>query len=153
MPLKERITSIDSLRHWSDTIPLHYEYTAGIAGEKFLRGLAEGKILSSRCKRCDIAYLPPKMYCTNCFGEIGEYEDVGRRGTIMALTESHFDFEGSRLKTPRLIGFVEFKGVKGGLIRLIEGKKARIGAHVLARFRPKRKRTGAMSDIESFVVE
>jgi uncharacterized OB-fold protein len=152
MPLKERITSTESLRHWSDVIPLHYEYTAGVAGEKFLRGLIEGKILSSVCTSCDVAYLPPKMYCTNCFRELDQYEDVGSQGKIVALTETFVEFDGSRSKEPRLVGFIEFKGARGGLIQLVEGKGARIGAAVSARFLPRRKRTGALTDIESFVI-
>jgi uncharacterized OB-fold protein len=152
LPLRERIGSVESLRHWSDAIPLHYEYTGGVAGERFLRGLLEGKILASVCTTCDIAYLPPKMYCTNCFGELDEYKNVGSLGRIAALTETHVDFDGTRLKKARLVGFIEFKGAKGGLIQLIEGKKARIGAAVSARFLPERKRTGALTDIESFVV-
>ncbi len=152
MPLKERISSIESLRHWTDAIPLHYEYTAGVAGEKFLRGLIEGKILSSLCTNCDIAYLPPKMYCTNCYGGLTQYKNVGTQGRIAALTETHVDFDGSRLKQSRLVGFIEFEGAKGGLIHEVEGKRARIGARVSARFLPEGRRTGAMTDIESFIV-
>ena len=152
MPLRERITSVEALRHWSDVIPLHYEYTAGVAGERFLRGLVEEKILASVCTHCDIAYLPPKIYCTDCFREINKYKNVGRRGKITALTESYVAFDGSRLKEPRFVGFVEFKGVKGGLIHTVKGRKARVGAAVSARFIREGKRTGAMTDIESFVV-
>ena len=118
----------------------------------FLRGLVEEKILASVCTRCDIAYLPPKIYCTNCFGEISEYKDVGRRGTITALTETYVEFDGSRLKEPKFVGFIGFVGVRGGLIHKVRGKKAKVGAKASAQFIPKGERTGAMTDIESFVV-
>ncbi len=92
------------------------------------------------------------MYCTNCYGELTQYRNVGGQGKIAALTEAHVDFDGSGLKQPRLVGFIEFKGAKGGLIYVVVGKRVKVGARVSARFVPERKRTGAMTDIESFVV-
>jgi hypothetical protein len=35
---------------WKDGIPLHYEYTAGTAGEAFLRGLKVGRIVASKVR-------------------------------------------------------------------------------------------------------
>lgn len=151
-PLRERITSVESQRRWTDKIPLLYKYTAGVAGEKFLRGLAEEKILASVCSNCDTAYLPPKMYCTNCFREITDYRDVGLRGRVAALTEAYVNPDGSRAKGARLLGYVEFRRVKGGLIVPVKGQGIKVGSGVRARFRPKNKRTGALTDIDAFVL-
>jgi uncharacterized OB-fold protein len=153
LTIKERLTSIRQARTWEDKIPFHYEYTAGVAGESFLRGLIDGKILGARCENCGITYLPPKMYCTNCFREITIFTDLGLKGRIAALTEAHLDFAGERVEKPYLVGFVTFADATGGIIQRVTGGKARIGSRVVARFKPRKSRTGAISDILSFAVE
>jgi|SRR5712692_3049020 len=153
MTIKERLTSASAARRWEDKIPLHYEYTAGVAGERFLRGLIEGKILGGRCESCKVTHLPPKMYCTDCFREITSYEDVGLKGRVAALSEAYIDFLGERVQNPYLVGFVNFPNTKGGIIQRITGNKPKIGSSVHARFKPRASRTGAITDIVSFVVE
>ncbi len=151
MPLNERIESVDQLRSWSDEIPFHYEYTAGVAGEKFLRGVKEGKILASKCQKCGRKYLPPKSYCVDCFAGIDSYVEVGPTGRVTALTESHVDFAGRRLSAPKAYVFVTFDGVTGGLVQAANGDGLKIGARVEPKFKPATKRTGSLLDFE-FVV-
>lgn len=151
MPINERITRSDQPRSWTDKIPLRYEYTAGVAGEKFLRGLKDGKILAGRCGRCGKMYVPPKSYCVDCFVAINEFESVGPRGTVAALTESWIDFGGRRRKDSAVFAFVVFKGAEGGIIQRAEGKRLRIGSAVEARFVPESARKGSLNDIEKFV--
>ncbi len=153
MPLKERIQSVDHLRSWTDQILLHYEYTAGLAGERFLLGLQQGKILASECSRCGRSYLPPKVYCVNCFVEMKKFRAVGPSGTVSALAESHVDFEGGRSQKSKVFAFVTFSAVTGGLIHRASGKGLEIGSKVTARFRPASKRTGTLLDIEEFVTD
>ncbi len=147
----DRMTSVGALRSWTDQIPFHYEYTAGVAGERFLRGLKEGRILASVCGECGKRYVPPKMYCTDCFAEAKRYVEVGPRATVAALAESHFDFEGRRLAKPTTFAFLTFKGATGGLVHYAAGKGLEIGSAVEARFRPGKARKGSLLDIERFV--
>jgi uncharacterized OB-fold protein len=152
MPINERITNSDEMRNWTDSIPLRYEYTAGVAGERFLRGLKEGKLLAGRCARCGKKYIPPKSYCVDCFQEISEFEPVGPRGKVAALTESWVDFDGKKTKSPSVFAFVVFRGAEGGIIQKAEGKGLRIGSPVEPRFVPEAARKGSLADIEKFVV-
>ncbi|QQG49221.1 MAG: OB-fold domain-containing protein [archaeon] len=149
MPLRERIASVDRLRAWTDQIPLHYEYSAGVAGEKFLRALIKGRILSSKCARCGRSYLPPKAYCTNCYLEIRDYVEVGPAGTVSAVTQSHVDFSG-RPSKPRTFVFVTFAGVQGGIVHYAAVEGLRIGSRVRARFKAESKRKGTLLDLEGF---
>ncbi len=148
MALGERITSVDKLRSWTDQIPFHYEYTAGLAGEKFLRGLQEGRIIASRCKKCGKSYLPPKAYCVDCFAPIETYKEVGPEGKVAAMTESHVGFDGKRLRSPRTFVFVEFRGVTGGLVQVASGRGVEIGGRVVPKFRQASKRKGSLLDFE-----
>jgi len=150
MPLSERITSVDKMRFWNDRIPLRYEYTAGVAGERFLRGLQEGRILASRCPKCGVSYLPPKAYCVSCFERIGKFREVGPLGRVAALTESHVNFDGTRREKPILLAYITFKGASGGIIHRVSGRGVTNGSNVEPIYRPRKKRTGSLLDIEEF---
>jgi uncharacterized OB-fold protein len=149
MAFSERLTNVDEMRFWKDQIPFHYEYTAGVAGERFLRGLQSGKLLAGKCDSCGKMYLPPKMYCVDCYRKVTKMVEVGPSGVVSALTESHVSFDGRHLEEPVPLVFVTFKGVTGGLIQKAVGR-LRIGAKVAPRFKPRERRKGSLDDIEAF---
>lgn len=150
-PLQERITTVERLKSWTDRIPFQYEYTAGLAGEKFLRGLRKGRILSSECAKCGKRYIPPKTYCIDCYVEIKRFKQVGPVGKVAALAMSSVGFEGERLSEPKTFAFIVFKGVTGGLIHYADGPRLEIGSEVRPKFKTPSKRQGTMLDIERFV--
>lgn len=150
MPLKERISSFKYMKQWSDKIPLTYEYTHGVAGEIFINGLIDGKIMAARCNVCNLTFLPPKIYCTSCFHKIEDYVDVGNKGKISALAECNIDFYGNKVNEPYMIAFITFNGVKGGLMHRVKGDGLRIGSKVIAKFRERKERVGSINDIEYF---
>jgi uncharacterized OB-fold protein len=142
MPIEERIGSVEDVRQWTDSIPFQYEYTAGVAGEKFLRGLMDGKILAGYCPNCKESSLPARIYCVKCYGGITSYVEMGPVGKVRAVTTAKKG-DGSTFV------FVTFKGVRGGLVhRLLDG--ARAGSEVMPRFRPKAERTGSILDLQGF---
>lgn len=140
MPIAEKLDSVTGVRQWRDSIPFRYEYTAGVAGEKFLRGLKEGKILAGFCPACGERSLPLRMYCVRCYGEISRSVSVGREGTVIAATRGP---DGGAFV------FVTFDGVRGGMTHRLLGK-ARPGSKVVARFRPRKEREGSIDDIQGF---
>ena len=148
MPLGERITSVEKLRSWTDQIPLHYEYTAGVAGEKFLRGIQQGKILASRCRKCGKSYLPPKAYCVDCFAKVDDYVSVGPEGKVAAVAETFVGFDGRELEDPKTFVFVTFRGVTGGLVQAAAGRGLKIGDRVVALFRQGSKRKDSLPSYE-----
>ncbi len=151
MSLRERITNVDELRSWKGQIPFRYEYTAGVAGEAFLRGLQRGRITAARCQKCGKSYLPPKMYCVDDFTEITKFAEVKGKGKIVALAESYVDFEGRKTRGGNRFVFVAYDNVEGGIIHHGIGHGLKIGTRVSPRFRPREERKGTMLDIEGFV--
>jgi uncharacterized protein len=143
----ETLESVSEVRQWNDTIPFHYEYTAGIAGEKFLRGLMAGKILAGFCPACKELSLPARIYCVRCYGAITKYVKVGPVGKVKAMTKVGDGGEGSTTFV-----YVTFEGVRGGMIHRLLGR-ARVGSHVSPRFRPKSQRTGSILDIQGFALK
>lgn len=92
--------------------PVHYHYTVGIAGEKFFYGLKDQKFIANTCNSCDMTYLPPKIYCENCFDELGEesYKEVGPEGELFSFTEVHYDHRGEKLDEPYFLGLIKVNG-------------------------------------------
>ncbi len=139
----ERITKGDQMRRWEDHIPLQWKYTAGVAGERFLQLLKQGKIQSSVCRNCNKAYLPPKIFCKECFAQLNEWRDVPSDGGYV------YSFT---VVNEEIIVLVKFDGIDGGLLgRLKKGKEEpRIGMKVKTVFRRKEDRKGEISDIDYF---
>ncbi len=125
-------------------IPFRYEYTAGVAGEKFLRGLMEGQILAGYCAGCRKTSLPARMYCIECYSPIDRYVRAGPVGVVKAITRGT-----GASGVPETFAFVEFPGIAGGMVHRLLGR-ARVGSKVKASYKPKRERKGAVSDILGF---
>lgn len=141
--MMEKITEGEQLRRWSDHIPLQWKYTAGVAGERFLQLLKQGKLQASVCKNCNKLYLPPKIFCKECFEQLSEWREVPNdSGYLYSFT----------LVKEDLIALVKFDGVDGGLLgRLKKGREEpHIGMKVGVVFRRKEDRKGDISDIEYF---
>lgn len=140
---------------WNDSIPLHYEYTAGTAGEAFLRALKDGRILASMCPRCGEIRVPPRSYCLECYERTRIDVELFQSGRIAALSTAHVGKEGAGLgaRSTRDFGYVRFEGVSGGIIHRIlsEGRReARVGDPVTPLFLPRERRTGTILDLEGF---
>jgi uncharacterized protein len=133
---------------WRDGIPLQYEHTAGTAGEAFLRGLKQGRMLASKCGSCGEVRLPPRAYCLQCYSRTRVDVELVHDGRIASLSATRGQ-DGSGAS----FGWVTFEGVSGGLLHRIvhEGKNApRVGDGVRPLFLPAGERKGSILDIEGF---
>jgi len=130
--------------------PVYFRYTAGIAGERFLRELKEnGKLVATRCSKCSLDYLPPRIFCERCMAKLTEYVDVRNEGIVESLTLCMRDSAGNRLSEPVGVAFVRFQSAYGGLIHRTKGPVS-IGDRVRVVLKDKSQRTGSILDIEYF---
>ncbi len=145
MPILEKITQPSQARHWTDSIPLEYHYTAGVAGEEFRRELKEnGRFLSSKCAKCKTTYIPARMFCPSCFVEI-RY--------VYSFTTVNRNRTGEPIEEPLTVVLIKFEGVKGGIVhRLqVDGQNSvSFGTKVVPILKDERERTGALTDIIAF---
>ncbi len=103
---------------WSDSIALEYKYTAGVCGEKFLKELKQhSRIIATRCSKCKLTYLPPRLYCERCFGRLNRWVKVNNEGTLYSYTITR-----EKNVKPSIYGLVKFAGVEGGLVSKIHAK-------------------------------
>ncbi len=153
MTFLDRTTDARKFRHWEGNVEADYIYTSGVAGERFFVALRdEGKMLASRCTACQLDYLPPRMFCEDCFAELTEYVDVPKTGRVAAITVANVDRTGAPLSHPQAWAFVTFEGIRGGLVHrlLAPQDQARAGMAVRAKLKPREARTGTIADIEGF---
>lgn len=141
-------------KKWEGEIPVHYLYTYGLAGEKFFREIKDrGTFVATKCDKCNVTYVPPRIYCERCFAELGNYKDVGTKGTVETYTICHESLEGKRLSKPEVIACVRIDGTDGGIVHRLavnDRAKVKIGMKVEAVFADTAKRTGNISDILHF---
>ena len=103
---------------WSDSIALEYKYTAGVCGERFLRELKQrSRITATRCTKCNLTYLPPRLYCERCFSRLTRWVRVNSKGTLYSYT-----ITWEKKRRPSIYGLVKFAGIEGGLVNKIHAK-------------------------------
>ena len=154
MPILEKLAQPSQARHWTDSIPLEYHYTAGVAGEEFRRELRDnGRFLVSKCSKCKSTYIPARMYCPSCFVEMKDQFPIDKPGYVYSFTTVNRDRSGADTESPITVGLVKFEGVKGGMVHLLDaGDPASVsfGMKVTPSLKNLSERTGAITDILAF---
>ncbi len=139
-------------RAWLGELPVTSRYTFGLAGERFFRAIEEeGRILGSRCHRCERTYVPATAFCERCLGELDEWVDVGTLGEVYTYTLLYENLDGTQRESPEIVAFVRL--ADGGLVhRLgeVEPEAIVIGMPVQAVFKPAAQREGSILDILYF---
>jgi len=120
--MREYLTQNEQPRQVFGDWGVHYRYTYGVAGERFFRELKDhGHLVASKCPQCGRRFLPPSLYCEDCFVEMSEYAPVSGPGTVHSFTVVHESLEETCLAEPIVAAFVTFEGVTGGLLAPIKG--------------------------------
>ena len=145
----------EGTRVWHGTMPVQFLYTPGAAGLRFFRTLKERGVLAvTRCAECGVTYLPPRLYCENCFADLGKaWREVAGRGRVHTFTLLHVDREGRRLEPPDIVAFVRIDGTDGGLVtRLVNvaPSEVRLDMPVQMVLQPPRRRRAVLTDIVGF---
>lgn len=151
MPILEKIAQLSQARHWTDSIPLEYHYTVGVAGEKFRQELKEnGRVLASKCAKCKNSYVPARMFCPSCFVEMKDTHVAEQPGYVYSYTTVNHNRTGES-RDPITIALIKFEGVEGGIVhRLINSASPVFGMKVVPILKDAAERTGALTDIISF---
>src|SRR5437899_11747153 len=116
MPILEKISQSSQARHWADSIPLEFHYTAGVAGEEFRRELKRsGRFLASGCSKCKNSYVPARMFCPSCFVEMKETRAIEGTGNLYSYKTVNSNRAGEHSE-PVTIARRTFDGVKAGIV-------------------------------------
>lgn len=156
MTFLEKQTDPTSFMHWRGDMQADYLYTNGVAGDRFFKHLKKkDTFLASRCPQCKKVFLPPRMFCEDCFCEIPEkgWLEVPAKGTVRLWTVAAINAHGEKLKEPRVIALIDIEKTDSAMLGLVKTKnlnKDLCGQKVKAVLKSKSKREGTMKDILYF---
>jgi len=121
---------------WPGKIPLTYKYTAGIAGAKFYRDLAAGKLSGTWSELDECVLVPPAIFDEESMEMLEASDNKAlnpNSGSIQSFTVVYEDRQGHVLPKPVVIVQVCFPGAKGsvfGRLDVAEGDTICEGAAV-----------------------
>lgn len=107
----------------------------------FFLGLAEGKLLGSKCTGCGFVYATPRGHCMEC-GAATRWFELPRHGQVHSWTTCRFGSEAFLKETPYNLCLVEFEGAGSLLLARLRDctePEIYVGMPVEARFDPKPK--------------
>jgi uncharacterized OB-fold protein len=154
MSLLHRIKHADDAVNWRGDMRTKGRYTVGIAGEKFFREIKDnGQLLATVCLDCDITYMPPRLYCEQCFAQLGEWLEVEPVGHVHSFTVVHQNLDEKPLPEPQIVAFVTLDDTDGGLVHYlgeVEAEDVYLGMPVEIVFKSQEEREGSITDIKHF---
>lgn len=129
-----------------DRIEIYYKYSYG-GVSRFFRELRENKrILGSKCPRCKIVYLPPRVNCSECYIRT-RWVPLGNEGTVITCTTVHYATSRFFYNVPFVTAYIKMDGADTLLLQNVvmkDVKRARPGMRVKVEF--KKERNGDMGD-------
>ena len=134
-------------------IRLDYTVTAGRNLTRYLRGIAEKKIIGGRCGECHKVYLPPRGSCPTCGIPYQSEVEVADHGTITTFCIINIPFEAAPFPPPYAAIAVLLDGADMPIFHLLRGiphDQARMGMRVRAVWVPDEELGPTLSSIRWF---
>lgn len=114
---------------------LEYTYTAGTATSRFLRGMAQGRIMGQRCPQCRKVYIPPRGSCPVCAVPTEEEVELSNKGTVTAFCIVNIPSQGLTVPVPYVCADITLDGADVPFMHIIQecpAEDVRMGMRVEA---------------------
>lgn len=116
-------------------IRLEYDYTPGEASSRYLRSIAEGRIVGQRCPSCEKVYVPPRGSCPTCAIPTTDEVELSHKGTVTTFCVVNLPFY-KEIEPPYVAASILLDGADIALFHLIqevpEGQEVTMGMRVEA---------------------
>jgi uncharacterized OB-fold protein len=125
----------EPVRVFPSPVRLEYQVNAGRASSRFLRGMAEGRILGQRCPSCRKVYVPPRGSCPTCGVPTEEEVAVSETGTVTTFCVVNIHFESQAIELPFVYAWILLDGADVAMFHLIQEipvSEVRMGLRVRA---------------------
>lgn len=133
-------------------IRLEYDYTPGQAQSRFLRAVAEGRIIGHRCPSCEKVYVPPRGVCSMCGDQfLDEVIEIGHTGTLVTYSVTNVPSKNIDLELPYVNAEVLLDGADTTSMFLMRGVKpdeVRLGMRVRLHWKPRDEWEITLANIE-----
>ncbi len=134
-------------------IRLDYTFVAGSAPSRFLRAVAEGRIVGQRCPRCAKVYVPPRGSCPTCGVATDQEVPVADTGTVTTFCIVNIPFAGQAVRVPYVSASILLDGADIPLFHLVQEvdpHDVRMGMRVQAVWVPRDELSPSMRSIRHF---
>ncbi|WP_416309415.1 Zn-ribbon domain-containing OB-fold protein [Saccharopolyspora sp. NFXS83] len=134
-------------------IHLHYQHSASPEESRYLRGLAEGRLLGQRCPACAKVYIPPRGACPTDGVPTEEEVELPDTGIVTTFCIVNVPFLGQRIKPPYVAAYVLLDGADIAFLHLVLGCAAedvRMGMRVRAEWKPRAEWDSTLQNIDHF---
>lgn len=133
-----------------------FNWSVGVLMEKFIKSLADKKLLGAKCPKCGYVVAPPRTRCARCSAKIGEADlvELSGKGKILGRTVAMVELDGKckfvDLKEPRLVGAIKLDDADSTWFMPIDADpdKLEVGTAVAIQWSKDLK--GEISDIKCF---
>lgn len=132
---------------------LDYEVIAGRATTRFLRGLAEGRLIGQRCPGCTKVYLPPRGSCPTCGVPTEEEVPLGDHGVVSTFCIVNVPSESLTIPIPYVAASIKIDGADTAIFHLVRDipvEEVRMGLRVRAVWMPHEEWRPTLSSIAHF---
>jgi uncharacterized protein len=118
--LPDALQGVELVRSIRTPARLDYIFTAGQATSRFLRGLAEKKLLGQRCPVCKKVYVPPRGACPTDGVPTVEEIELAHTGTVTTFCVVNVQFYGSAMELPYVSALILLDGSDIPIMHLIQ---------------------------------
>ncbi len=137
----------------STPIRLDYNFTAGVAQSKSLRGYAEGRFIGQRCPVCKKVYVPSRGSCPKDAVATTEEVVLPNTATVTTFCVVNVPFAGQSIEIPYITASILLDGADITFMGLIQGiapEDVEMGLRVEAVWVPKEELGPTLASVKYF---
>lgn len=120
LKLPSRFDGLEMVRSIRTPARLDYEFTAGRATTRFLKGVAQRKLLGQRCPVCKKVYVPPRGACPTDGVPTEEEIELAHTGTVTSFCVVNVQFYGQVMELPYVSALILLDGADLPIMHLIQ---------------------------------
>ncbi|MFI5612152.1 Zn-ribbon domain-containing OB-fold protein [Amycolatopsis sp. NPDC051903] len=134
-------------------VHLHYRHSASPEESRYLRALADGRLIGQRCPACEKVYIPPRGACPTDGVPTTDEVELPDTGIVTTFCIVNVPFLGQRIKPPYVAAYILLDGADIAFLHLVLGCAAedvRMGLRVRAAWRPREQWWTSLENISHF---
>jgi uncharacterized OB-fold protein len=118
--LPEKLRDVELVRSVRTPARMEFQYTAGEASTRYLRGIAQKKILGGRVAEGTRVYVPPRGADPQLGKPTLEMVEVAHAGTLTSFCVVNVAFYGQEMDIPYTSGLILLDGADLPIMHLIQ---------------------------------
>jgi uncharacterized protein len=146
-------SSADPVTSIVTPIHLRYQHSASPEESRYLRALADGRLVGQRCPVCGKVYIPPRGACPTDGVPTTDEVELPDRGIVTTFCVVNVPFPGQRVKPPYVTAYVLLDGADIAFLHTILGcppGEVRMGMRVRAAWKPRDRWGTTLENIDHF---